>query len=66
MQSKQATDLLNRGRFNLDEFDDDEFLQFEHLYIISLNTFEGWECSVQEHPEKTVLYCSGAKYQRDN
>lgn len=39
---------MNRGRLNLEGLDDDELLQFEHVYIIFLNTVEGWNRSVQE------------------
>jgi uncharacterized membrane protein len=40
--------MMNRGRLNLEGLDDDELLQFEHVYIIFLNTVEGWNRSVQE------------------
>ena len=48
VSSKQTANLLNRGRLNIDNLDEDELMQFEHLHIRFLNTLEGWYRSVQE------------------
>ncbi len=63
VQSKQTANIMNRGCLNLDELDDDELLQFEHIHIRFLHAIEGWNHSVQETSrQQQYPYGSRAKY----